>query len=222
MFWSFLRRYFVTGILVLLPLIITFYILVFTFNLVDGMLRNVIHLVVGRPLPGVGFLLMIVLIFLAGVFGTNVVGRRLLMWGEEILRRIPIVKSIYSAAKQVMEAFALQQEGAFQRVVLVEYPRKGVFSIGFMTGECPAEVKEKTQKELINIYLPGTPPTAGVFLMAPRDEVIFLNMSVEDGLKLLVSGGIITSAPSYQNNYLRSRDNSDIPVYQRRKTTLKQ
>ncbi|NPV29121.1 MAG: DUF502 domain-containing protein [Firmicutes bacterium] len=199
MLWRFLRKYFLTGLLVLLPLIITGYVLAFSFNLVDGILRNFIQLLTGRTIPGAGFLIMIVLVFLAGLFGTNVVGRKLLAWGEEVLRRIPVVKSIYTATKQVMEAFALQRREAFQRVVLLEYPRRGLYSLGFITGEAPAEVKGRIKKDLLNVYLPATPPTAGVFLIAPREELIFLEMSVEEGLKLLVSGGIITSAPSYRN-----------------------
>lgn len=199
MLWRFLRKYFLTGLLILLPLIITGYVLVFSFNLVDGILRNFIQLLTGRTIPGAGFLIMIGLVFLAGLFGTNVVGRKLLAWGEEVLRRIPVVKSIYTATKQVMEAFALQRREAFQRVVLLEYPRRGLYSLGFITGEAPAEVKGRIKKDLLNVYLPATPPTAGVFLIAPREELVFLEMSVEEGLKLLVSGGIITSAPSYRN-----------------------
>ncbi|MDH7577942.1 MAG: DUF502 domain-containing protein [Bacillota bacterium] len=217
MFWRFLRKYFLTGILVLLPLIITGYILIFAFNLVDGILRDLIQLLTGRDLPGVGFLIMIGLVLLAGLFGTNVVGRRLIAWGEEILRRIPVVKSIYTATKQVMEAFALQRREVFQRVVLLEYPRRGLFSLGFITGEAPAEITGRVKKELLNVYLPATPPTAGVFLIAPREELIFLEMSVEEGLKLLVSGGIITSAPSYQNAHRAPvGDERDLPVYFRR------
>ncbi len=217
MFWRFLRKYFLTGVLILLPLIITGYILFFAFNLVDGILRSLIQYLTGRSLPGLGFLIMIGLVFLAGLFGTNVVGRKLLAWGEEILRRIPLVKSIYTATKQVMEAFAMQRREAFQRVVLLEYPRRGLFSLGFITGEAPAEVKGRIKKDLLNVYLPATPPTAGVFLIVPREELTFLEMSVEEGLKLLVSGGIITSAPSYQSTSDPGRGTrQDLPVFRRR------
>ncbi len=198
MFWKLLRRYFFAGILILLPIIITGYIIIFAFNLVDGILRNLIQYIAGRPLPGLGFLIIIVLIIFAGAVGTNVFGKKLLHFGDGIFQRIPIVKTIYTATKQVMEAFTPQRRAAFQHVVMIEYPRKGVYSLGFVTGEAPAEIEDKVQDDLVNVYLPTTPPTQGYFLMVPRQDVNFLEMSVEDGFKLLISAGIITSAPSYQ------------------------
>lgn len=191
--WKFLRRYFLTGLLVLLPLIITVYVFVFAFNFLDGILSSIIRFFFGYHLPGLGLLLMIVLIFLAGLFGTNVVGKRLINLGEGILQRIPLVKSIYTATKQVMEALSLQQQAGFQRVVLVEFPRKGMYSVGFFTGKAPQEVEAKTRQQLLNVYLPGTPPTSGFFVMVPSSDITFLEMSVEDALKLLVSGGFVNS-----------------------------
>lgn len=192
MWWKFLRKYFFTGLLVLLPLIITIYILVFAFNFIDSILKDLILLLFGRHIPGLGFLLVIALIFLAGLFGTNVVGKKLISLGERILQHIPFVKSIYTAIKQVIETFSPQQ-ASFQGVVMLEFPRRGLYSIGFVTGDSTEEVRLQAQKNLINVYLPGTPPTAGVFVMVPREEVRFLNISVEDALKLLVSGGIVGS-----------------------------
>jgi uncharacterized membrane protein len=197
--WKLLRKYFLAGLLILLPLIITIYVFVFAFNFLDGILSSIIRFFFGYHLPGLGLLLMIVLIFLAGLFGTNVVGKRLINLGERVLQRIPLVKSIYSATKQVMEAFSLQQQAGFQRVVLVEFPRKGMYSIGFFTGRAPQEVETKTEQQLINVYLPGTPPTSGFFVMVPSSDVTFLEMSVEDGLKLLVSGGFVNSGRSPVN-----------------------
>lgn len=138
MVWRFLRRYFLTGVLVLLPVIITVYILVFAFNLVDGMLRSLIQRIAGRYIPGLGLLIILVLIFLAGVIGTNVVGRKFLNIGEQLFERLPVVKSIYTAVKQVMEVLTTQRRAAFRHVVLVEYPRKGIYSLGFITGEAPS------------------------------------------------------------------------------------
>lgn len=216
MLWRFLRRYFLAGVLVLLPVIITVYILAFAFNLVDGMLRSIIQYIAGRYIPGLGFLIIMVLILLAGVIGTNVVGRKLLHAGEHLLQRVPVVKSIYTAIKQVMEVLATQRRAAFRRVVLVEYPRRGIYSLGFITGEAPSEVKEVVEGDLLNVYLPTTPPTQGVFIMVPREEIRILNMSVEDGFKLLISAGIITSAPSYHNRQKPSQQRGDdIPVYRR-------
>jgi len=214
MLWRLIRRYFITGIFVLLPIIITGYILVFAFKLVDGILRNLIEYYIGRPMPGLGFLIMLTLVFLAGLFGTNVVGRKLLALGEEILRRIPIVKSIYTVAKQVMEAVTMQRRGVFRHVVLVEYPRRDIYSIGFITGEAPAEISREAGEDLLNVFMPASPPTQGVLIMVPRKDVHILEMSVEDGLKLLLSAGIVASVPSYQNK-VKDFGGQDIPVYRR-------
>lgn len=216
MLWRLIRRYFLTGIFVLLPLIITAYILVFVFKLVDGILRNLIIYCIGRPIPGLGFLIMLILVFLAGLFGTNVVGRKLLALGEEVLRRIPVVKSIYTIAKQVMEAVTMRRQGAFKQVVLVEYPRRDIYSIGFVTGEAPAEVSRKAGEELLNVFLPVSPPTQGSLIMVPRKDVRILEMSVEDGLKLLLSGGIVTPASYQRKTAGFEGEGEDLPVYRRR------
>jgi uncharacterized membrane protein len=194
--WKFFRKYFVTGILVLLPLIITAYIVVFVFNLVDARLRNLIWTYTHYRIPGAGLLTFILLCFLAGVFVQNVVGRQLLRWGEAVLRRIPVVKSIYSASKQVMEVFASDRSEAFQKVVLVEFPRRGSFMLGFLTGVSPASVKQQVEEDLWNVFVPVTPPGHGYLLMLPRSDISILDMSVEEGLKLVLSAGI-TSSPSY-------------------------
>jgi uncharacterized membrane protein len=192
-----LRKYFVTGILVLLPLIITAYIVVFAFNLVDARLRNLIWTYTQYRIPGVGLLTFLLLCFLAGVFAQNVVGRQLLRWGEAVLRRIPVVKSIYSASKQVMEVFASDRNEAFQKVVLVEYPRRDSYMLGFLTGEAPVSVKQQVKEDLLNVFVPVTPPGHGYLLLLPRRDVLILDMSVEEGLRLVLSAGIITSSPSY-------------------------
>ncbi len=196
MIWKFLRKYFVTGILVLLPLIITAYIVVFVFNLVDARLRNLIWTYTHYRIPGAGLLTFLLLCFLTGVFVQNVVGRSLLKWGEAVLRRIPVVKSIYSASKQVMEVFASDRNEAFQKVVLVEFPRRGSFMIGFLTGVAPVSVKQQVEEDLWNVFVPVTPPGHGYLLMLPRRDISILDMSVEEGLKLVLSAGI-TSSPSY-------------------------
>jgi uncharacterized membrane protein len=196
--WKCFRNYFVTGILVLLPLIITGYILIFAFNLLDSRLRNLIWTYTGHRIPGVGLLTFLLLVFLAGVFVQNVVGRQLLHWGEAVLRRIPVVNSIYSASKQVMEVFAYDRNEAFQKVVLVEFPRRGIYMLGFLTGEAPSKVKQEVESDLLNVFVPVTPPGHGYFLMVPPREARILDMSVEEGLKLVLSAGIITSSQSYR------------------------
>ena len=198
MIWNFFRKYFVTGILILLPLIITIYILIFAFNLVDRSLRHLIFNYTGYSIPGAGLLTFLLLIFIAGVFGHNVVGRKLLTWGEAVLRRIPVVKSIYSASKQVMEVFASDRSEAFQKVVLVEFPRRDIYMLGFLTGDAPDAVKQQVEKDLLNVFVPVTPPGHGYFLIMPRRDVRILDMAVEEGLRLVLSAGIITASPSYR------------------------
>jgi uncharacterized membrane protein len=199
--WKHLRNYFVTGILVLLPLIITGYILIFAFNLMDTSLRNLIWSYTGHRIPGAGLLTFLLLVFLAGVFVQNVVGRQLLHWGEAVLRRIPVVNSIYSASKQVMEVFASDRSETFQKVVLVEFPRSGSYMLGFMTGDAPIKVKQAVDNDLLNVFVPVTPPGHGYFLMLPHGEVRILDMSVEEGLRLVLSAGIIASSPSYRRSH---------------------
>ncbi|KKM08602.1 hypothetical protein SY88_23050 [Clostridiales bacterium PH28_bin88] len=204
-----LRKFFLTGIVVLLPLVVTIYVLVTTFRLMDGLLGGIIRVVVGHPLPGLGVLLTIGLVLLAGMVATNVIGKRLIAFMEHLVNRIPLVKSIYGATKQIIDAFSLQTSNAFQRVALVEYPRQGVYAVGFVTGNGMGEVQEKTAEEVINIFVPTTPnPTSGMLVLVPRKDVTFLEMSVEDGLKLIISGGVVT--PKYngqsQGNVLPHKD----------------
>lgn len=199
-----LRKFFLTGIVVLLPLVVTIYVLVTIFRLVDGFLGSLIRAVVGHSLPGLGVLLTLGIVLLAGVVATNVLGKKLIAFVEYLFNRIPLFKSIYGATRQILDAFSLQSSKAFQRVALVEYPRKGVYAIGFVTGSGMGEVQEKTAEEVVNIFVPTTPnPTSGMLVLVPQTEVTFLEMSVEDGLKLIISGGVVT--PKYNQQALGNR-----------------
>ena len=133
-----------------------------------------------------------------GLFAANYVGKKLIGFGERIVVRIPLVRSIYLTVKQIVDAFMHGGKNmAFKRVVLIEYPRKGIYSIGFITAESNGEVQAKTKENVMSVFLPTTPnPTSGYLLFVPREDVVVLDMSVEDGLKLVVSGGII--APEYK------------------------
>lgn len=196
-----LRKFFLAGFVVLLPLVITVYVLITTFRLVDGLLGGIIRSVVGHPLPGLGVLLTIGLVLIAGMVATNVIGKKLITFMEHLLNRIPLVKSIYGAIKQIIDAFSLQTSNAFQRVALVEYPRNGMYAVGFVTGNGMGEVQEKTAEEVINIFVPTTPnPTSGMLVLVPKKDVIFLEMTVEDGLKLIISGGVVTPKYNGQSN----------------------
>ncbi len=196
-----LRKYFFTGIIVLLPLMITLYVLFFIFQLLDGLLSPFLESFLGFPIPGLGALLTIVFIILVGLVATNVLGRRFISLLDRLFIRIPMVKIIYGATKQIIDAFSAQPRDAWRRVALVEYPRRGLYAIGFVTGERVGEVQEKTAHQVFSVFIPTTPnPTSGVLLLVPREELTFLEMSVEDGLKLIISGGVVNPKNSGINN----------------------
>lgn len=192
-----LRSYFITGILVLSPLVITLYLLwlIYSFfNRVLGrLIGGLIFAIFGINIPGLGLVSTIVLIFLAGLFATNVLGKRLIELGDKIIKRIPLVSSVYLGVKQIMEAIFTQNRSSFKQVVMVEYPKEGIYTLAFVTGEGVGEVQDKTADKVINLFVPTTPnPTSGFFLMVPEKDVVPLEMSVQEGLKMIISGGMIT------------------------------
>jgi uncharacterized membrane protein len=192
-----LRSYFITGILVLSPLVITLYLLwlIYSFfNRVLGrLIGGLIFAIFGINIPGLGLVSTMALIFLAGLFATNVLGKRFIELGDNIIKRIPLVSSVYSGVKQIMEAIFTQNRSSFKQVVMVEYPREGIYTLAFVTGEGVGEVQDKTIDKVINLFVPTTPnPTSGFFLMVPEKDVVPLEMSVQEGLKMIISGGMIT------------------------------
>ncbi len=200
------RNVFLTGLLALTPLVITIAVLTLTFRLVNGFLSPligwflspVIDAVVGRHLPGLGtllgFLLTLVLIYLVGLVTTNLLGQKLVEAGERLLTRVPIVKGIYNGSKQLVEAVSLPTKGSFNTVVLVEYPRREMYMIGFITRENAGTLREADRVDtLTNVFIPNTPnPTSGRFVMVPNRDLIPVSISVEEGLKLIISGGFVS------------------------------
>ncbi|MBW6463418.1 MAG: DUF502 domain-containing protein [Firmicutes bacterium] len=143
--------------------------------------------------PGIGFAAGILLILLIGFIASNIIGSRLINFSDSLLQRLPLAKGIYTSAKQIIDAFTVQGKNAFQKVVLIEYPRKGLFVLGFVTGSSKGEIQEKTHGETLNIFIPTTPnPTSGMLILAPRHEVIELDMTVEQGMKVIISGGLFS------------------------------
>jgi len=128
---------------------------------------------------------------LIGFIASNIIGSRLINFSDSIMQRLPLAKGIYSSSKQIIDAFTLQGKNAFQKVVLIEYPRKGLFVLGFVTGNSRGEIQSKTHEETLNIFVPTTPnPTSGMLILAPRQEVIELAMTVDQGMKVIISGGL--------------------------------
>ena len=189
-----LKQIFFTGLFTLLPLIATIYILYVLFSLMDNFFRSLIQNMTGVSIPGIGVAISVLLILITGFIATNVLGSKLLSLGDKILQRIPIVKKVYTGLKQIINAVSMQGKQLFKQVVLIEFPQKGTYAIGFATGECKGEVEEKVGKELIYVYVPTSPnPTMGALLLFPKKDVVFLDMEVEEGLKLIISAGLVSA-----------------------------
>ncbi len=187
-----IRQIFIKGLFSLLPIVATIYLLLYLYQFMDNLLGIYFEKIFGRSIPGVGILASIVLIFIMGFIISNVIGEKLFIYVEKKLHKIPIVPKIYFGIKQIIDAFSLQGKQVSNRVVLVEYPRKGTYAVGFLTGECRGEVQLKTAARLINVFIPTTPnPTSGMLILVPDNEIIYLDMSVEEGLKLIVSAGVV-------------------------------
>ncbi|ABB38296.1 protein of unknown function DUF502 [Oleidesulfovibrio alaskensis G20] len=208
-FMALLRRFIkanlFAGILVLTPLVATFLTLRVAVRWVDKLLLLLPPQY--RPeaflpfaVPGLGFLLLIVVLLVTGLLVRNFLGRRLVDLGDAILARIPLVSSLYSGIKQLVETIFTSSRD-FQRVVLIEYPRKGLYTMAFVTGVAVGEIQSKTASKVLNVFVPTTPnPTSGFYLMVPEADVIPLEMNVEDAFKLLISGGILSAEHEKSKN----------------------
>ena len=149
--------------------------------------------ILGVSVPGVGVVIVLVLVTLIGALVTNFAGRFLVRFGERLLARVPVVRTVYGTLKQIFDAVLAQSANAFREVVLIEYPRRGIWVIGFITGATRGEVQRVTEEEMVNVFLPTTPnPTSGFLLFVPRKDCTPLDMTVEEGVKLVISGGIVS------------------------------
>ena len=193
-----IRSWFFTGILVMTPLILTIYVVWAFITFVDNLVVPLVPIEY-RPsyylpfsIPGLGLIIVFLFTTFVGVLATGLFGRTLIRLWENILNRMPVVRSVYSAIKQILETVMATQSDAFRQAVLVEYPRKDIWAIGFVTGSTKGEVSENVNKKMVNVFMPTTPnPTSGFLLFFPEKDLIFLEMSVEDALKLVVSGGMV-------------------------------
>ncbi|MFH0839283.1 MAG: DUF502 domain-containing protein [Candidatus Omnitrophota bacterium] len=191
-----LRRYFFAGLAVTLPIVITCYILFIFFRFADNLLGKYINKflkdVLGYGIPGIGLVIGILFVLFVGIITTHFIGKRLIPLLERWFSRLPFVSLIYPSAKQMVNVLFSKENLPFKKVVMIEYPRKGLYSIGFVTNEGIEEIKAKTSKDMLTVFLASTPnPLTGYFVLVPKEEVIFLDMNVEEAIKLLVSGGII-------------------------------
>ena len=190
-----IRNYFITGVVVLIPIGITVYLTLFIVKISSKILPKELNPNHYLPynIPGVEIIISIFLITFIGWLSLSFLGRKLLKIFEDILQRIPILRTIYSAITQMTETFT-KSEGNSKNVVLVEYPRKGTWAVGFATKENTSVISEKTKQNLVNVFIPTTPnPTSGFLLMFPKEEVIYLDITFEQASKFIVSAG--TSDP---------------------------
>ena len=197
-----LRRLLVTGLLILAPVALTVFVLVQLFRWMDGIFAPLVDGILAatfeRPvhIPGLGLLLTFLVILLLGWLSTRVAGRRLLIWMEGLIRKVPVAKGIYGATKGILEAVSKDQAEAFKRVVLVEYPKTNLFAIGFVTSGARWGHVHERLADLLLVFVPTTPnPTSGFLLLVPRAEAIELPIAVEDGIRMVISGGILQPEP---------------------------
>ncbi len=192
-----IRRYFVAGLLVWLPIVATGVVLSFSIQLID---RSLLLLppslrpenLIGFKIPGLGVILTLLLVLVTGLIVANFFGRKLVDAWESVLSRIPLVRTVYGAVKQITASLFSDASQSFREMALVEYPRKGIWVLAFVTGDTPKKFQEVAGHDLVNIYVPTTPnPTSGVYIMVPREDVKRLDVPVEVGLKMVLSAGVI-------------------------------
>lgn len=197
-----LRSYLFAGILVTAPITLTIYLTYLFLTFVDRQVANILpeelyNQLYGRTMfPGVGVLIAVLFFIVVGWLATNFLGRMLVRASEYIVARVPVINTLYKSVKQLFETLIGSQAQAFREVVMIEYPRKGTWTLGFVTGFTEGEVQDVTPEDLINVFVPTAPsPVNGFLLFVPRNEMIPLKMSVEEGIKMVISMGIITPEP---------------------------
>ena len=183
------KNYFLSGILVVVPIVITIFVVKAIFTFLDELLLPYLMPQLGYWVPGIGIIITFAGIYLIGILVTNFIGRKLISLGEKIVLRIPVAKSIYGSVKQIMETFSFKSEDSGKKVVMVEYPKEDVWSIGLINGEIN---HPDSNEKLYNILvIAAINPTSGFFILVPQNKVVHLNISVEDAMKWIVSGGIV-------------------------------
>ena len=182
------RRHLGAGLLVLVPLVVTAVVIRFVFNVIDGFSQPLTERLVGRAIPGLGLILTIAVIWLTGLLSSNLIGKKFLELFGRLLENLPLVKTVYTASKQLVEAVSPGGRRAFQRVVLVEFPQKGTFALGFVTGNGIGSLDAST----LSIYVPtALNPTSGFLIFAKESDILDPRLTVEEAIKLVVSGGVV-------------------------------
>jgi uncharacterized membrane protein len=199
-FFNYVWRYFITGLLVILPLFLSLYILFILFRFADGILGRFVNIYLkkkfGFYIPGLGLILSLVIITIFGFLSTHFLGRYIYNLLDRIFKNFPLIRHIYPSIKNIFEFLFSKESLSFKKAVLVRYPTKESWTIGFVTNEGFKESIEKTRKDLLNVFVPLSPnPISGFLIFAPREDVIFLDISIEEAMKLIISGGMLN--PTY-------------------------
>lgn len=221
-----LRKYFVTGILVVTPIVLTIFIFWKIFRGLDSVvldLSNNLLIFLGlQPyqgkIPGLGIIVMILVVLIAGILARNYFGNKLFKLGDWLVTQIPLISKIYIAIRQIFEAIFAEKREVFKEAVMFEYPRRGTYSIGFVTQDTRGEIQDKLEEDVLSVFIPTTPnPTSGYLIFVPKKEAIVLEMSIEETLKLIISGGAIS--PNSQQDQEFSLE--DLFPFKRKKTKKK-
>ena len=187
---DFFRKYFITGLFVIIPIWATYYVLSALLGVIDGILADLPEYYLGVRVPGMGIITLVLLVLAVGMLSANYLGKRLVQYGDGLLQKVPLVRGVYTTVKQIMATFSVQHN--FHGVAAVEYPRKGCWSVGFMTGEMQGEYLGTTGR-FVTVFVPTTPnPTAGFLLILPEADAIKLDMTVEQGMKFIISLGLVS------------------------------
>ena len=212
-----IRTAFITGLLILLPLGVTVFIVNIVLNRVGNPASELFFRFIDEnirelptveiPLQLLSLLIVVFIITALGYFSRIFIGQLLLKFFERIFTQLPLISQVYNTVKQLVDTFSQQKKAVFQEVVMIEYPRKGIYAIGFLTNQAKGEVQSVTGENLVNVFVPTTPnPTSGFLLMLPKQEVIPLQMSVADGMKTIISGGAVTPPFENSENGLEGKD----------------
>ena len=199
-----IKRYFITGLLIWVPLVITGWVLSLIVSTLDQSLRllpTAIHPqnLVGFAIPGAGAVLTLAMILVTGLLAANFIGQKLVTWWEKLLARIPVVNSVYNSVKQVSDTLFSPNGNAFRQALLVQYPRQGSWTVAFLTGKPGGDIANHLSGDYVSVYVPTTPnPTSGFFLMMPSCDVIELDMTVDEALKYIISMGVVAPPPHHR------------------------
>ncbi len=196
-FVNFIKRYFFTGLLISAPIGATIYITIFIVEFIAGLVpqrfnpNGLLPEIIGYEIPGLELIIAFISFILIGLIFSTLFGKAILGYFDNLITRIPFAGNVYKAIKQITETFS-NADAAYQKVVLIEYPRKDIYAIGFMTGETKGEIKDRKKIDMVNVFVPTTPnPTSGFLLFIPMEDAVELDMSVEDAIKLVVSAGMV-------------------------------